>query len=226
VPTNTKPNVRAYRGAIFDLDGVLVDTAKLHFKAWRRLAEELGVVFTETDNERLKGVSRNESLNILLSIGGLSPPDEERATLAEKKNRWYVELIGSLTPSDLLPGALKCLEELRRAGIPAALASASRNAPAVLKPLGIAHYFQAVLDGNSATKAKPDPEIFLAAATKLGILPRENVVFEDAPAGIQAAHAAGMYAVGIGKPAALPDADLVVADLSRCPLASLFGHGQ
>lgn len=226
MPSNTGPEAHTYQGAIFDLDGVLVDTARLHFKAWNRLAQELGVAFTEADNERLKGVSRDESLDILLSIGGLSLSRDARAALAAKKNHWYVELIEALAPSDLLPGALHCLAELQARGVPTALASASRNALAVLDRLGIAHYFRAVLDGNSATKVKPDPEIFLFAASRLGIARQANVVFEDAPAGIQAAHAAGMYAVGIGKPDVLSEADLIIPDLSHCAFDALFARSR
>ncbi len=219
MPTSS---ARIYKGAIFDLDGVLVDTAKLHFQAWLRLAKKLEIPFTEADNERLKGVSRDESLNILLSLGNVSLPASDRVALANQKNRWYVDLIETLTSSDLLPGAQHCLTELQQRGIPIALASASRNAMAVLKRLGIAHHFRVVLDGNSVTKAKPDPEIFLRAAAAIATEREDCVAFEDAPAGIRAAHAGSMYAVGVGKPDDLPEADVVIPDLSRCPFDALF----
>lgn len=215
-------STRTFKGAIFDLDGVLVDTAKLHFEAWLRLAGQLEIPFTEADNERLKGVSRDESLNILLSLGNATLPVSYRVALANQKNCWYVKLIETLTPADLLPGAQHSLTEFQRRGIPVALASASRNAMAVLERLGIAHHFRAILDGNSATKAKPDPEIFLLAAAAIGVDPDACVVFEDAPAGIRAAHVGGMYTVGVGKPDALPEADVVIPDLSRCPFDALF----
>jgi len=211
--------------AIFDLDGVLVDTAKYHFLAWKRLAGALGIEFSETDNERLKGVSRDESLMILLDFGGLQVSATERTALAEKKNCWYIERISQLDESDLLPGASEYLTKLRAIGIPIALASASRNARAVLDRLKIAHFFSATVDGNQLSKAKPDPEIFLLAAAQLGHKPAECVVFEDASAGIAAALAAGMFAVGIGQPTALASADFVVPDLAHCDIFQLFDHG-
>jgi len=210
------------QAAIFDLDGVLVDTARHHYAAWKRLAAELGFDFTEAQNERLKGVSRDESLRILLECGGLERSAEERKALAERKNRWYVEMLSGLTEADLLPGSMACLTRLKAMGIPAALASASKNAPMILRQLAIADLFRAVVDGNSGAKVKPDPELFLMAAAKMRIEPRACVVFEDAAAGIEAAHAAGMYAVGVGRRSNLPEADIIVPDLAHCDLAALF----
>lgn len=208
----TDPMLRA-RGALFDLDGVLVDTARQHYLAWRRLAAELGFAFTAADNERLKGVSRARSLEILLELGGVTAGDALKREWMDRKNRWYVEQISGLTPADLLPGARDYLRELRARGKRVALGSASRNAPLILERLGIAGLFDAVVDGNKVTQAKPDPEVFVRAAAELGLAPGDCVVFEDSVAGIAAARRAGMQVVGIGEPAVLGDADLVVPGL-------------
>jgi beta-phosphoglucomutase len=201
-------------GFIFDLDGVIVDTARMHFRAWKLLADSLGIPFTETDNERLKGVSRMRSLEIVLSIGGQAPGESEKLALADRKNRWYVELIGTLTPADLLPGATEFLALVRTSGGRCALGSASRNAPAIVGRLGIRRLFDAVVDGSEVERTKPDPEVFLLCARRLGLEPRHCVVFEDAEAGVAAAHAGGMRAVGIGSPRALGAAEIVVPRLS------------
>ncbi len=201
------------RGAIFDLDGVLVDTAKYHYLAWRRLAQELGFEFSIEDNERLKGVSRMRSLEILLEVGGVSFDEETRQQLAEKKNNWYVEYISAIDESELLAGAKEYLRQLKQQGVKIALGSASKNAPAILKQLHITELFDAIVDGNKVAKAKPDPEVFLIAAKELSLLPRDCVVFEDAEAGIAAAKAAGMRTIGIGSKENLPEADLVVPGL-------------
>ncbi|MCL6457320.1 MAG: beta-phosphoglucomutase [Gorillibacterium sp.] len=208
-----KERIRSYKGAIFDLDGVIVDTAKFHFLAWRELASQLGFVFTEEDNERLKGVSRVRSLEILLEIGGLQLADEEKIELADRKNKNYVEYISSIDESELLPGAKDYLLLLKAKGVSIALGSASKNADLILSKLNIRHMFDAIVDGNKVSKAKPDPEVFLLACAELGLKPDECVVYEDALAGIQAAVAAGMKTVGIGKPSHLPGADIVIAGL-------------
>ncbi|AWI09957.1 beta-phosphoglucomutase [Ereboglobus luteus] len=201
------------RGMIFDLDGVIVDTAKYHYLAWKRLAEELGFAFSETDNERLKGVSRMRSLDILLKIGGMVFDDDARRRLAEKKNLWYVEYISRMDKSEILPGAGDYLGYLRGRGKRIALGSASKNAPMILERLGIAPLFDAVIDGNKVANAKPDPEVFLTAARALALDPSECVVFEDAGAGVEAAVRAGMRVVGIGDPAVLNSANCVVGGL-------------
>jgi beta-phosphoglucomutase len=201
------------QGAIFDLDGVLVDTAKYHYLAWKRLAGELGFDFTETDNERLKGVSRIRSLEILLEVGHYSMNGEEKAAAAEKKNAWYVEYLRTLDESALLPGSREYLEQLRGEGIRIALGSASKNAPLILGRLGIAPFFDAVIDGNRVSRAKPDPEVFLMAAEALKLPPASCVVFEDSLAGIQAAAAGGMRVIAVGKPELLPGAALYIASL-------------
>lgn len=202
------------RAALFDLDGVIVDTAKYHYLAWRRLAAELGFVFTETDNERLKGVSRMRSLDLLLEAGGF-PENSFTATqkeeLAARKNAWYVEYISRMTPGEILPGVLPFLAGARADGVWTALGSASRNTGIILDRLEIGTLFDTVVDGTMVTRTKPDPEVFLQCAARLGGIPAgECVVFEDAEAGIEAARAAGMRSVGIGTPQRLKQADLVV----------------
>ena len=195
---------------LFDLDGVVVDTAKYHFIAWKALAEELGFEFTLEDNERLKGVSRMQSLEILLEIGGLQFSESEKMAMAEKKNTLYVSYIEKMTPEETLPGVEKFLRELRAAGIRIALGSASKNAPMILERIQLSGMFDAIVDGNSIAEAKPNPEVFLKGAEKLGVLPENCVVFEDAIAGIEAAQNANMYSVGIGDPETLGFADMVI----------------
>lgn len=203
------------RGALFDLDGVIVDTAKYHYLAWRRLAAELGFDFTEKDNERLKGVSRMRSLDILLEVGGFGPDTfsgVQKREMAERKNGWYVEYISRMTPDEILPGALAFLTAVRGDGVRTALGSASKNTGIILGRLGIGELFDVVVDGTMVKRTKPDPEVFLKCVSMLGggILPAECVVFEDAAAGIEAAVAGGMYSVGVGSPDILVGADLVI----------------
>lgn len=201
------------KGAIFDLDGVIVDTAKYHYLAWRSLAGELGFPFTEQDNERLKGVSRMRSLDILLEIGGLEYSEAEKLAMAEKKNRLYVEYISGMDESELLPGVRAYLNALRARGVAIALGSASKNAEFILDKLNIAGLFDVVIDGNKVARAKPDPEVFQCACRELGLQPQDCVVFEDAEAGVAAGKAAGMQVVGIGKAEVLKAADLVISGL-------------
>ncbi len=201
------------KGAIFDLDGVIVDTAKFHYQAWKRLANELGFEFDASHNERLKGVSRMRSLEILLEVGGLSFSEDEKLQLADKKNAWYVEYISAIDESELLEGAKAYMEMLKDRGVKIALGSASKNSPIILNRLSITALFDAIVDGNKTSKAKPDPEVFLIAAQELGLRPEECVVYEDAEAGIEAARAAGMRTVGIGSRDILKDADIVVPGL-------------
>ncbi|MEK3683934.1 beta-phosphoglucomutase [Paenibacillus sp. FSL R10-2736] len=201
------------KGAIFDLDGVIVDTAKYHYLAWRSLAEELGFQFTEEHNERLKGVSRMRSLDILLEIGGLEFSEAQKLVMADKKNRLYVEYISGLDEAELLPGVKAYLSGLRMRGVGVALGSASKNAVFILDKLNIAGLFDAVVDGNKVSRAKPDPEVFQTACRELGLQPQDCVVFEDAEAGVAAGKAAGMQVVGIGKREVLKEADLVVSGL-------------
>ncbi len=195
---------------IFDLDGVIVDTAKYHYLAWKRLAHELGFEFLEEHNERLKGVSRMTSLDIMLEVGGLTFSQSEKEVMAARKNEWYLEYIYKMTPEEILPGVVDFLVMLRSKGIKVSLGSASKNAMLILERVQLSHYFDAVIDGNKALKAKPDPQVFLLAAEELGQNPASCVVFEDAAAGIEAAKAAGMKCIGIGSPDVLGKADKVV----------------
>ncbi|AEY65330.1 beta-phosphoglucomutase [Clostridium sp. BNL1100] len=214
-----------FKAAIFDLDGVIVDTAKFHFMAWRRLAAELGFKFTEKDNERQKGVSRMESLEVLLEVGGfLDLSLEKKEELATKKNEWYKEYLYEMTPAEILPGAKDFLKYLRLRGIRIALASASKNAPIILEKLNITDLFDAIVDGNSVSKAKPDPEVFLKAAEQLGIDPSECFVFEDAQAGVEGAKRAGMRVVGIGQPELLHQAEIVVKGFPEIDPVILLSH--
>jgi beta-phosphoglucomutase len=198
------------KACIFDLDGVIVDTAHYHFIAWQRLAKELGITFTEVDNERLKGVSRMRSLEIILEIGGIHLSNEEMEKLATKKNSWFVEYINAMKANEIFPGVKELLKNLRSNGIKVALASSSKNADTVIRLLDIENLFDAIVDGNMIVNTKPDPEIFLLAARKLGIDPKDCVVFEDAEAGVEAAIAAGMRCVGVGSPEQLGKANEVV----------------
>ncbi|GET27273.1 beta-phosphoglucomutase [Prolixibacter sp. NT017] len=198
------------KACLFDLDGVVVDTAKYHFIAWKELANELGFDFTEADNERLKGVSRVRSLEILLEIGGIELDDERKEQLAAQKNENYVSYIRKMKPDEILPGVEDFLGELKKNGILIALGSASKNAPLILKQIGLTHLFDAIIDGNSVSKAKPDPEVFLKGAEALNVEPTDCVVFEDAQAGIEAARNAGMHVIGIGHPDNLKNADFVM----------------
>ncbi len=207
--------ITVMQAAIFDLDGVIVDTAKYHYLAWRRLANELGFDFTERDNERLKGVSRVRSLEILLEIGGVHADAEARQSMAAQKNAWYVEYISRLDASEILPGAADYVRLIRKGHVKTAIASASKNAPLILECLQISSLFDAVIDGNMVRNTKPDPEVFLLASDQLRVKPEYCVVFEDAEAGIKAARRAGMGAVGIGKPGQLKAADAVVAGLHQ-----------
>jgi len=199
------------KACIFDLDGVIVDTAKYHYLAWKRLANELGFEFTEKDNERLKGVSRMASLEILLSVGGVKIEDEKvKEELATKKNNWYVEYISQMTKDEILPGVEGFLRLLKDNGIKIAIGSASKNTMTILERIGIKDMFDAIVDGTKIAKAKPDPEVFLKAAEELRVMPEDCCVFEDAVAGIEAAKKAGMKVIGVGDPGILKDADKVI----------------
>jgi beta-phosphoglucomutase len=200
----------AIKACLFDLDGVIVDTAKYHYLAWRELAAELGFDFTLEHNEMLKGVSRMESLEILLNVGGISLNNDEKAKLADKKNKRYVSFISIMAPHEILPGVLTFLEEIKMKGIKTAIGSASKNTPLILERLSLQPYFDVVIDGNSVEKAKPDPEVFLKGAHALGIDPQRCIVFEDALAGVNAALNGGMWCIGIGEQKNLPGAHWVI----------------
>jgi len=209
------------RACIFDLDGVIVDTAVYHYKAWRRLANELGFDLTEEQNEKLKGVSRVRSLELILQWGGVTKTAAEQEELAARKNEWYVEMINRMTPDEILPGAKEFLIACRKDGLKTALGSASKNSGTILDKVGIAYLFDAVIDGNKVIKPKPDPEVFLKGAEELGMPPAVCVVFEDAIAGVEAAKNGGMKAVGVGSPEVLHEADLVISGLNEMSLQKL-----
>ena len=210
------------KACIFDLDGVIVDTARYHFLAWTRLAKELNIPFSEQDNERLKGVSRMDSLDILLSLGGLHPDQQEKAKLAARKNEWFVEYIDSMGRDEMYPGVERLIAALKDLGQRIGLASSSRNAPQVVRSLGIAEAFDVIIDGTMVTHAKPNPEIFLLASSRLDVPPVRCVVFEDAVAGVEAALAAGMKCVGVGSKDQLGRANIVVRKTGDFDLADLI----
>ncbi|MEY2970518.1 MAG: beta-phosphoglucomutase [Bacteroidota bacterium] len=194
------------KGFLFDLDGVIVDTAVFHFQAWRKLAQDLGGDFTEEQKEELKGVSRVDSLKNILEWTGATVSDEKFEELMHVKNQWYLDLAHSLTQNDGLPGAVDFLTQAHAQGIKIALGSASKNAPMILEKMGIMPLFDAIIDGNNVINGKPHPEVFLKGAEALGLTPEECIVFEDSIAGVQAAIAGGMKCVGIGTPDTLQGA--------------------
>ncbi|WP_429959806.1 beta-phosphoglucomutase [Enterococcus sp. AZ196] len=212
------------KGFIFDLDGVLADTAKYHYIAWKQLAAEIDITIDEAFNEQLKGISRQESLERILAYGDKSSEfsASERFEMAERKNQHYVELLEELTPEDALPGVRDFLKAARKHNIPCGVASASKNAPFILDKLAISDYFVGIADPATLTKGKPDPEIFIKAAQLLAIDPKEAIGFEDAQAGIDGIKACGMYAIGIGEVEQLKGADRSVADLSELSIEELI----
>ena len=195
---------------IFDLDGVIVDTARYHYLAWKRLAQSLGVDFSEHDNEALKGVSRIESLKLILKLGGVSLIADEFDAALTRKNAWYLEHIHKIGPEEILPGVIEFLQSVRARGMKIALGSASKNALLILQQIGLRDHFDAIVDGNKVSLAKPEPEVFLCAARELGVPPEACIVFEDAVSGVQAACAAQMAVVGIGHAQVLHQADFVL----------------
>ena len=197
---------------IFDLDGVIVDTAKYHYLAWKNIASELGFNFTEEQNEQLKGVSRVRSLEILLNIGKVKLSEEKKEELLLEKNNEYLEYVNKMNSDEILPGIVELLDFLEYQKIQFALGSASKNAPLILKKVGLYNKFSAIVDGNDVSKAKPDPEVFLIAAEKLNADPQDCFVIEDALAGIQAANFAGMTSVAIGDKKLLYEADYNLAN--------------
>ncbi len=214
------------KALIFDLDGVVVDTAKYHYLAWKKLAHELGFFFSEKNNERLKGVSRVRSLEILLEVGGIELDEQTKTDLATKKNADYLEYIMKMTPDEILPGVIEMLESAKQKGLKLAIGSASKNAPVILEKVGLLSYFDAIIDGNKVSKAKPDPEVFLNAANELGVKPDESIVFEDAEAGIEAALNGNMHVVGVGDEKALGKANIVVPGFKNVELATFLKLGE
>ena len=197
-------------GVIFDLDGVIVDTAKYHFIAWKHIANKLGFDFTEAHNEQLKGVSRVRSLDLILDLSGQTIETEEKERLLKEKNEHYLSLISDMGQSEILPGILELLKYLKEQNIPFSLGSASKNARLILKTLNLLDLFDAIVDGNDVTNAKPDPEVFLRAAEKLNLKAEQCIVVEDAVAGVDAANNAGMISIGIGEEAHLHKANHVL----------------
>ncbi|WP_053217582.1 beta-phosphoglucomutase [Virgibacillus senegalensis] len=200
---------------IYDLDGVITDTAEYHFMAWKALADELHIPFDRSFNEQLKGLSRMDSLELILQQGNEPFSEEEKQLLAAKKNEHYQELIQKISPKDLLPGVESFMKEVKRAGIKTGLASASKNAQTVIERLQVTDLLDTVVDAAKVEKGKPDPEVFLTAADQLDVPPSHCVGIEDAGSGVQAIKSAGMYAVGVGSKEFLSQADWVIADTSQ-----------
>lgn len=209
------------KGCIFDLDGVIVDTAHYHYLAWKRLALELGYDLTELENEKLKGVSRMQSLNIILDLAGISLNEKHKEMLTTKKNIWFNDYIERMTPAEIFPGVQELIDSIKGEGMRVGLASSSMNAKTVLRQLRMEHEFDAVVDGTMITRTKPDPEIFLITAERIGVSAGSCVVIEDAVAGVEAALAAGMKCIGIGSPDLLGEADLILEKTSDIELSTL-----
>ncbi|EOB3523821.1 beta-phosphoglucomutase [Enterococcus faecalis] len=213
-------------GFIFDLDGVITDTAKFHYQAWKALADSLGIPIDETFNETLKGISRMDSLDRILAHGhrenAFTPAEKE--ALAQQKNNHYVQLLEHLTTEDVLPGVVPLLQQAQARHIPCAVASASKNAPLILEKLGVRAYFATIVDPDSLSKGKPDPEIFLAAADSIGVLPQNAIGFEDAQSGIDGLKAAGIYAVGLSASQPLLGADMQVSEMTELSVDALLNR--
>lgn len=209
-------------GVIFDLDGVIVSTDNCHYLGWKQMADEEGIYFDRQINERLRGVSRMESLEIILEKAEKSYSQQEKDEMAQRKNAYYVKLIESLTADDILPGAMDVLNLLKANGIKIAIGSSSKNTPIILKQIGLEHEFDAIADGNHITNSKPDPEVFLLAAKLLGLAPANCLVVEDADAGVQAAIAGNMRVLGVGSAAQNGSADFTAADLSKIDFTTIL----
>jgi len=212
----------AFRAAIFDLDGVLVDSARLHFVAWKRIADELDIAFDEQANEALKGVDRMGSLDHILALGGVSLDLAAREELAARKNGYYLDALATMSDADILPGATALLAGTRAAGLSLGVASASRNATMVLERVGLLGSIDFVADAAKVARSKPAPDIFLACAAGLGVVPAACVGFEDAAAGVTAIKAADMVAIGVGDAAILGEADLVFASTAAVNLGQVL----
>ncbi|MCW8809285.1 MAG: beta-phosphoglucomutase, partial [Rhodanobacter sp.] len=222
IPAARPSPPHAFKAVIFDLDGVIADTAVVHHAAWKQLAAEIGIPFDDAIGERLKGVDRLGSLDIVLEGALRHFTPAERQALADRKNDFYREQIEHFGPQDLLPGARAAIESARRAGLRIGLASASRNAARLLQRLGITELFDHIVDAGGIVRSKPDPEIFLAAAKALGVAPGECIGVEDAAAGIASIRAAGMAAIGIGQAQALADADVVLPNVAALDIGTFI----
>ncbi|RYJ53570.1 beta-phosphoglucomutase [Flavobacterium petrolei] len=205
-------NTKAF---IFDLDGVIVDTAKYHYLAWQKIAAELNIEFTHEHNELLKGVSRVRSLDIILELGKVTASQEDKDRWLVQKNEDYLSYLVDMDASEILPGVFEILKFLKENNQPIALGSASKNARPILEKTGLLSYFEAVVDGNDVTNAKPDPEVFLMAAKLLNITPENSIVFEDSVAGVQAANIGRMTSIGIGEASTLHEAKYIFKDFSE-----------
>ncbi len=210
------------KGVIFDLDGVIVSTDDCHYAAWKRMADEEGISFDRQVNQRLRGVSRMQSLDILLEKATRQYAPEEKEAMAARKNAYYTELIGKLSRKDLLPGVMHTLEYLRRRGVKIAIGSSSKNAPLILRQIGLENAFDAVADGNQIAHSKPDPEVFLLAARLMGLTPVQCLVVEDAQAGVEAAIAGGMRCLGVGSAANSPQATFRAENLAEADFADIL----
>ncbi len=207
---------------IFDLDGVIVDTAKYHFLAWQKISEKIGVEFTPEHNEELKGVSRVRSLDIILNLGNITATQDDKNLWLKQKNDDYLSYIENMQSDEILEGVENVLQFLKAKNQPIALGSASKNARHILEKVKIIHYFDAIVDGNDVTNAKPDPEVFLQASKLLGMSPENAIVFEDAVAGIQAANIAKMTSVGIGESSILHEAQFIFPDFTHIDASFLL----
>ena len=212
------------RGIIFDLDGVVVSTDEYHFRAWMELALFLNLPFSRQDNIRQRGVSRMESLEVVLEKSAYNYSREDKLWLADKKNGIYRQLLTELTPGDILPGAVEFAEEARKSGLKIAIGSSSRNTPVILEKIGLSGFFDAVADGNDIKKSKPDPEVFLIASRRIGVSPGECLVVEDADAGVEAAKAGGMLALAVGAAETNPMADFRAPDMQKITLKTLLSN--
>lgn len=201
------------KGFLFDLDGVIVETAIFHYRAWKRMANELGFDISEEFNETLKGVSRVESLERILKHGGISISEADKEKYMQLKNEWYLEMVSQMTNNDILEGIPAFFEEIKKTDIKIGLGSVSKNAKMILEKVGLIDQFDVIIDGTKISKGKPDPEVFIKGAEELGLQPTECIVFEDAVAGIEAAINAGMKTVGIGDAKILSEATIVYKNL-------------
>jgi len=211
-----------YKACLFDLDGVLVDTAIYHFQAWKMLGENFNYQLTEEQNEQLKGVSRVESLNRILDWASYSATADQKEVWLKEKNDNYLQLISNMNPAEILPGVVDFLAQIKEQGYKIALGSASKNAEIILEKTGLMPWFDLIIDGNKVTKSKPDPEVFLKGAAGLGFQPEECIVFEDAQAGVEAAKKGGMKAIGIGEASVLIEADKVIPNFIGINSADLL----
>lgn len=215
-------HAQTIKGCIFNLDGVIVDTGRYHYQAWRRLANQFGFDFSREQHEELKGLSRLASLDKILEWGGIYMPEAEKMHWADVKNNWYVSLISNMKPGEILPGVLLFLREVRESGIRIALSSASQNARSVLASTQIQSFFDVILDGNEVKKQKPDPLCFLLAAQELQLPPSQCLVFEDSPPGIDAALFGGFTAIGVGRREDLSRAHWVIEGFENLQFHTLL----